>query len=88
MTNICFTSVQVTACTPPSIVYTVVDSPMMKIVTTSSQPSTMDRMTEGAAMMTPTPSPRDTRKKKLVSVRVFASKRCSRYSYAVNTFAR
>jgi hypothetical protein len=58
------------------------------MVTTSSHPNTIDRTTEGAAMMTPTPNPRDTRKKKLVRVRVLASKRFSRYSYAVNTLAR
>ena len=53
---------------------------MTKIVVTSFQPKTSDRTTEGAATMTPHDRPRETRKKKLVRLRVLESKRRSRYS--------
>src|SRR5437868_4743037 len=46
-----------------------------------------ENTTAGAAMMVPHDIPRATRKRKLVRDRVRASKRRSRYSYAVNTLA-
>ena len=42
----------------------------------------------GAYSTMPAASPLENRKRKLVSERVLASKRRSRYSYAVNTRAR
>ena len=47
------------------------------------QPSTSDSTTAGAETTAPTDSPREIRNRKLVTLRVFASKRRSRYSYAV-----
>ena len=61
---------------------------MPRIVSVRFQPSTIERMTAGAAMMTPHDSARDSRNSRLASVRVRESKRRSRYSYAVYTFAR
>ncbi len=61
---------------------------MPRIVKVGFQPSTIERITAGAAMITPHDSARDRRNSRLASVRVRASKRRSRYSYAVNTFAR
>ena len=61
---------------------------MASTVSGRLQPSTMDRMTAGAAMITPALRPRDIKKSRLASARVRASKRRSRYSYAVNTRAR
>ena len=46
-----------------------------------------ENTTAGAARMVPHDIPRDSRKRNAVSDRVFASKRRSRNSYAVNTFA-
>ena len=80
ITTICLTSAQVTACTPPSIVYRVVGIPMARLVSGRLHPSTMERMTAGAAMTTPAPRPRESRNSRLVSARVRASKRRSRYS--------
>ncbi len=88
ITTICFTSAQVTACTPPNMVYSVVGTPMARAVKTRLHPSTIDSTTAGAETMTPTARPREIRNNSPASARVFASNRRSRYSYAVNTFAR
>ena len=53
----------------------------------TGHPNTAEKTTAGADMMAPHDIPRDRRKRKLVRERVFASKRRSRYSYAVKTFA-
>ena len=45
--------------------------------------STSDSTTAGAATTAPHDMPRESRNSRLVKLRVFASKRCSRYSYAV-----
>ena len=86
-TAICFTSAHATASTPPMAVYSTVGMPMSNTQYTRSQPNTALSTTLGAAMMVPADMPRESRKSRLVSERVFASKRRSRYSYAVYTFA-
>ena len=53
---------------------------MASTVSVRFQPRTIERMTAGAAMMTPHAEPRESRNSALVSVRVFTSKRRSRYS--------
>ena len=55
---------------------------------TMLQPKIVEKTTAGAAMIAPHESAREKRKSTLVSERVFASKRRSRNSYAVYTFAR
>ena len=77
------TSAQVTAWIPPSIVYATVGTPISATHHTSGHPKSAEKTTAGAAMITPHDIPRDSRKRKAVSVRVRASKRRSRYSYAV-----
>ncbi len=47
------------------------------------QPNTAEKTTAGAAMIVPHDRPRDNRNRNAVSERVLASKRRSRYSYAV-----
>jgi hypothetical protein len=49
----------------------------------TGQPKIAEKTTAGAAMIVPHDMARDSRKRKLVSVRVLGSKRRSRYSYAV-----
>ncbi len=49
----------------------------------SGTPKSALKTTAGAAMIVPTDMPRERRKRKAVSERVFGSKRRSRYSYAV-----
>ena len=82
-TPICFTSVHVTACTPPTIVYAMTGKPITRIVAAKFQPRTIERMIDGAAMTMPHESARCIRNVNAASVRVFRSKRFSRYSYAV-----
>ena len=52
-------------------------------VTVTFQPRITDSTTAGAATIAPHDMPRDSRNRKLVNMRVFRSKRRSRYSYAV-----
>ena len=52
-------------------------------VSVRSQPSTSESTTAGAEITAPHDMPRETRNSRLVKLRVFASKRRSRYSYAV-----
>jgi hypothetical protein len=56
---------------------------MTRAVSVRSHPSTSASTTAGAEITAPHDMPRDIRNRKLVNVRVFASKRRSRYSYAV-----
>ena len=56
---------------------------MMSVVHWSGQPRITVSTIAGAYSATPTASPRWIRKMMLASARVLASKRCSRYSYAV-----
>ena len=81
--TICLTSVHATACTPPNIVYTAVGSPIARHVRGRFHPSTIDITTAGAEITTPHDMPRESRNNRLVNERVLASKRRSRYSYAV-----
>ncbi len=53
----------------------------------SGHPKMAEKTIAGAARMVPHDMPRESRKRNAVSDRVFASKRRSRNSYAVNTFA-
>ena len=81
--TICFTSAHATAATPPNIRvqhgrhthhgHRPVDGPS----------NIAENTTAGAARIVPTDSTRDSRKRNAVRERVFASKRRSRYSYAV-----
>ncbi len=87
MSDMVLTSVQVTACTPPNIVYTMAGREMATDVATMFQSSTSDSTTAGAEMIAPTDSPREIRNNRLVMLRTRASNRCSRYSYAVYTRA-
>ena len=64
-----------------------VGTPMSATHHEIGQPKMAEKTTAGAAMIVPHDMPRDMRKRKEVSDRVFASKRLSRYSYAVKTFA-
>ena len=77
---ITFTSVQVTAWTPPRIVYTIAGTQIASAVSVTFQPRITDNTTAGAATITLQDRPRDSRKRRLVSARVFGSKRRSRYS--------
>jgi hypothetical protein len=60
-----------------------VGTPITITVRVRLHPRMMERMTAGAEITTPHARQRDTRNRRLVSDRVFASKRLSRYSYAV-----
>jgi hypothetical protein len=56
---------------------------MSRTVSVKFQPSTIERITAGAATITLHERPREIRNRAAVSVRVFRSNRPSRYSYAV-----
>ena len=62
-------------------------TPISATAHVSGHPRMDANTTAGAAMIVPADMPRESRNRKLVSERVFASKRRSRYSYAVYTFA-
>jgi len=81
--NICLTSVQATACTPPIVVYAIIGMQITRTVTGSDHPRITDITTDGAASVTPSDVARPIRKRKLASERTRTSKRRSRYSYAV-----
>ena len=81
--NICLTSVQATACTPPIVVYRIIGTQIASTVTGSVQPRIADITTAGAASVTPSENARPIRNRKLASDRTRTSKRRSRYSYAV-----
>src|SRR5262245_21955559 len=87
ITNICFTSVQATAWTPPNMVYSAVVSPINRQVVTMLVPMITESTTDGAERIAPHDIAREIRNRNAVKDRVFASKRRSRYSYAVKTFA-
>ena len=57
-----------------------VGMPMSSTVSVRFQPMMIERITAGAEMIVPHDNPRDSRNSALVSVRVFTSKRRSRYS--------
>ena len=61
---------------------------MSRDVAVTFHPRTSDSTTAGADTTAPHDIPREIRKSRLVKVRVFASNRCSRYSYAVYTSDR
>ena len=88
MMTICFTSVHATACTPPRLVYTIIGTQMMRTVIGRDHSRMAEMTTAGAASVTPSDIARPTRKSIAVNVRTRTSNRCSRYSYAVKTFAR
>ncbi len=88
ISTICLTSIQVTACTPPIIVYNTAGTPISATHHQMFQPKMAENTTAGAAMIVPHDMPREMRKRNAVSARVFASNRRSRYSYAVYTLAR
>ena len=79
-TNICFTSVHATACTPPTLVYRIIGTQITNTVAGSVHPRIDDITTAGAASVTPSENARPMRKRKLASDRVRASNRRSRYS--------
>ena len=83
MRIICFTSVQVTAWMPPSIVYATVGTPISATHHSSGHPKTAEKTTPGAAMIVPHAAPLERRKRKAVNDRAPGPNRCSRYSYAV-----
>ncbi len=85
ITSICTNSVQVTAAIPPPAVYATTSAPITSVVHWLGQPRITVSTTAGADSATPTASPRDSRNIAPASARVFASKRFSRYSYAVKT---
>ncbi len=80
MSTICFTSAQVTAWTPPIIVYATVGMPINATDHPIFQPKIAEITTAGAAMMVPHDIPRDSRNRNAVRERVLGSKRRSRYS--------
>ena len=82
-TNICFTSVHATACTPPYAVYITIGTDSTSTVAGTLHPRMADITTAGAARTTPSEKVRPIRNSSAASVRVFTSKRRSRYSYAV-----
>src|SRR5213075_198388 len=82
---ICLTSTHVTAWTPPIIVYNTAGTPMIATDQPMLQPKIAENTTAGAEMIVPHDIARETRNKKAVSDRVFASNRRSRNSYAVYT---
>src|SRR5688572_142040 len=83
MRVIVLTSVQVTAWTPPNIAYSTAGIAITSDVAARLHPSTSDSTTAGAEMIAPTARLREIRNRKLVKLRVLASNRPSRYSYAV-----
>jgi hypothetical protein len=58
--------------------YVVTRAAVNVFVQAKSQPSKMERMMDGAAMVTPVESARGIKKSKLVKTRVLASKRVSK----------
>src|SRR5690348_11970000 len=69
MSTICFTSTQVTACTPPIMVYRTAGVPMIATERTMLQPKMAEKTTAGAEMMVPQESAREMRKRNAVSER-------------------
>src|SRR5260221_6151764 len=76
---ICLTSAQVTACTPPIMVYNTVGTPMTATDHESGQPKMAENTTAGAASMVLHDRPPESRNRNAARERVFASNRRSRY---------
>jgi hypothetical protein len=68
-------------------VYRIAGTPISATHSQRFQPKIAENTTAGAAMIVLADMPRDRRKRSAVNVLVFASKRRSRNSYAVNTLA-
>ena len=80
ITIICGTSAQVMALMPPIVVNKITMQPMMRVVHTNGRCRMALSTMPGAARAIPALNPRSIKKIIDTSARVFASKRCSKYS--------
>src|SRR5436190_1131652 len=87
ITAIWYRWVRLTAFDPPDTTYSITINPITIVVTDTGQPKIVDSTIAGAYSVIPADNPLSTRNRIAPRVRVFRSKRVSRYSYAVNTFS-
>ena len=80
ITNICTTSVQITAAIPPNTVYAIANTPIMRIAIFGSAPVIIESASAGPYITTAVCNPLDNRKINAISVLDLDPNRFSRYS--------